>query len=283
MQSSTLNRSNRFFQLASGKSEQNAFLIKNPFDRDIGDSRKKAKDIGTLKRGSSYKKSGDVGGDDLDFFKVKLDGTTDFSAQLSNKDSGKPIAVTILDKKGKAVQRNGEFLFKNVNAGDTQTISVSGLPKGTYFIRLQSEEGSNESYKLKLSRSLSTDSGNGSNGSSKGNRKELGSLDSDRRYDYSGSVGGSDVDFYNFNLNSNSRFEATLSNSSNDPIAVSILDSSDQTVKTTNGRFLFGNANANSDTRLFDPTLPAGKYKIRVQSDVGSNEDYRLSLRRSPA
>jgi hypothetical protein len=273
-------------QIASGQRSQNAFLG-GLFGNDVGDSRKKAKDIGTIKKGSSYRKRGDVGGDDLDFFKFKLDGKTDFSAELTHRDNGDPIAMTILDKNGKVVKRNGDFLFKNINSGDTDSISVSGLPKGTYFIRLQSEEGSNESYRLKLSRSLSESNGssgsNGSNGSNKGDRKNIGKLAGDRAYDYSGTVGGKDVDFYDFSLDDSSRFQATLSNRSNDPIAVTLLDSNNQTVKTNNGRFLFGNADGNADISLFDPTLPAGNYKVRVQSEVGNGEDYRLSLQRSSA
>lgn len=251
----------------------------NLFSSDVGNTPEKAKNIGTLKRGSSYKKSGDVGGSDLDYFKFRVDQTTSFSARLRSKSNNdQPIAITILDQRGDAVSVNGNFLFKNIEPGQTDTISVGGLPRGEYLVRLQSINGRDEDYDLELSR---TRLSSGGSGGSSGNGQTIGQLQPGRRYDYSGWVGGRDIDLYRFNLDRTSRFTASLANDSNDPIAVSILDQNNDVVQTANGRFLFGNAESRDSVTLFAPTLPSGSYTVRVQSAVGNREAYRLALSRS--
>lgn len=276
----------RFNQTTSSRSVLNyqsrSFLggfFDNLFDSDIGDTPARAKNIGTLKRGSSYKKSGDVGGRDLDFFKFRVDQTTRFSARLrSESGNNEPIAITILDKRGRAVSLNENFLFSNVEPGQTDTISVGNLPKGEYFVRLQSVNGSNEDYDLEISRARLTSDDN-DNGN--GDGQTIGRLQSGRRYNYSGVVGGRDIDRYQFSVDGTSRFTASLANDSNDPIAVSILDRNGAVVQTANGRFLFGNAESNDSVTLFAPTLPSGSYTARIQSAVGDRETYRLALSRS--
>lgn len=242
---------------------------------DAGDSLGTAQNLGTLRRGIA-RSSGTVGGSDLDFFRFKVDQTTAFSARLRNfSHRNQPIAVTILNRRGQAVELNQSFLFRNVAAGATDTITVNGLPKGEYFVRLQSVNGRNEAYDLELSRSAL------SGGDNQNNTQNLGTLIRGRDYRYDGTVGGADIDSYQFNLDSNSRLTTTLFNSSNDPIAVSLLNRNNQVVQTASGRFLFGNAEPGATVELFAPTLATGEYRVRVQSAVGTQERYQLQLRRS--
>ena len=252
------------------------------FGSDYGDSIKDAKNVGKLKQGKSYDYSGDVGGSDLDFFKVKLEKAGKFFATLTNKSDGnQPIAITLLNKNGKAVKTGEQFLFSNVDAGQSQTLSVDRLKAGTYYLRLQSEAGRDEDYDLKLSQSGSNSPGSSSGGFNQA--VNLGSLASGGRISRSGTVGGTDVDFYSFNVNNTSRIFATLDNSSTNanPIAISILNSQRSVVKTDSGRFLFSNVNAGASDTLFAPTLASGTYYVRVQSEVGRNESYNLELMRS--
>jgi hypothetical protein len=243
--------------------------------RDAGNSLNTAQNLGTLRRNST-RSSGTVGAADQDFFRFKVDQTTAFSARLRNSSRrNQPIAVTILNRRGQAVELNQSFLFRNVAAGATDTITVNGLPKGEYFVRLQSVNGRNEAYDLELSRTTLP------GGNNQGDTQNLGTLIRGRDYRYEGIVGGSDIDAYRFNLDSNSRLTTTLFNSSNDPIAVSLLDRNSQVVQTTSGRFLFGNAEPGATVELFAPTLAAGEYRLRVQSAVGTQESYQLQLRRS--
>lgn len=269
---------------------RNRFL---DFAKDYGDSLKNAENVGSLKRGKSYSYSGDVGGDDLDFFKFKLDRRGSFSATLTNKSDGnQPIAITLLNRQGKVVKNSGKFLFANTEAGTSQTLSVTGLAKNTYYLRLQSANGRDEDYDLRLSPSSSTPGlpglpgfpGNpGSNQS-----VNLGNLRPGDRLFQSGTVGGtSDIDFYSFSIDNTSRITANLSNSnftgssSRDAIAFSILDSQRRTVQTGSGRFLFANVEGGDSETLLAPALSSGTYFVRVQSAEGSNEPYRLSLERS--
>jgi hypothetical protein len=242
---------------------------------DAGDSIGTARRLGRLRRGSSFNRSGSVGRRDLDFFSFSVDRNIGFSAELENESNDEPIALTILDRQGNAVTNNGSLLFRNVEAGDTQTISVSNLPRGEYFARLQSVNGRGEDYNLRLSGSTS-----GSNGGGTGNSRNIGRLARNRTYRYEGTVGGQDLDRYQFSTDRRDRLTTSLFNDSDDSIAVSILDSNNQVVQTNSGRFLFGNAEPGDSVDLFAPTLPAGSYTVRVQSAVGSREDYELSLRR---
>lgn len=248
------------------------------FGSDAGGSLSSARDLGTLKSGSSFKRSGTVGGSDLDFFKFKLDRTTNFSAELNNRSSNS-IALTILDKSGDSVTNRGRTLFKNVEGGDDQTLSTTSLPQGTYYARLQNANGNQDSYDLRLKGSVSSGSGNGSGNGS--DIRTLGNLSSSRNYQYSGTVGGSDIDLYQFSVNNRSRFTTSLLNDGSNPIAVSVLDRNNRVVKTANGRFLFANIGSGKSDELFAPTLASGNYSLRVQSAVGNQEDYQVSIRRS--
>ncbi|GAB4376553.1 MAG: hypothetical protein Kow00121_23860 [Elainellaceae cyanobacterium] len=244
---------------------------------DFGDSPDDAENVGTLKRSTSYSYSGDVGGRDLDFFKFQNDQKRSaFSLSLSNKSSNEPIAVSVLNRRGRVVKQGSQFLFKNIEAGETGTISVNRLRKSTFFIRIQSAEGNNEDYDLEFSLS--------STGSIPiDDAFNIGSLAPGRRYAYNGRVGSSDIDFYRFQVNETSRISGSLfSDRFNDEsIAVSVLDSQRRTVQTESGRFLFTNVNPGQIGTVFAPTLAPGEYYLRVQSALGRDEQYRLELARS--
>ncbi|MBW4464821.1 MAG: hypothetical protein KME07_05190, partial [Pegethrix bostrychoides GSE-TBD4-15B] len=238
-----------------------------------------ARNLGTLKSNSSFKRSGTVGGSDLDFFKFKLDRNTDLSAELNNRGDD-PIALTILDKSGNSVTNRNKILFQNVNPSDSQTLTTNRLPKGTYYIRLQNANGSRDSYDLRL-KGFTSSSGSGGSGSN--DIRNLGSLSSSKTYRYSGTVGSSDTDLYRFNISNRSRFSSSLFNNGSNPIALSLLDRNNRVVQTDNGRFLFANVGAGDEAELFAPTLASGSYSLRVQSAVGDRENYQVALRRSSA
>jgi hypothetical protein len=128
---------------------------------DVGNTIDKAKDVGLLKKGSGvFKRSGDVGGKDLDFFKFKLDTTTTFNARLENKERKNdqdPISLSIINANGITINgMDGIALSKNnILAGKTDILS-SSLPTGTYYIRLESAKGSGQNYKLRLSTTTSS-------------------------------------------------------------------------------------------------------------------------------
>lgn len=248
---------------------------------DVGNSRDDAKNIGTIKRGKSYSYSGDVGGGDLDFYKIKISDRTSFSIRLkNNSDDEQPIAISVLDRSGKnVVKSDSQFLFDNVEAGDTGTLSISNLKKGTYYIRLQSENGRNEDYDLSFSTSSLGSTGSNVN---LNQSKDIGRLRPGDEYSGSGRVGGNDIDLYRFKIDDTSRIFARLQNRSDSKsIAFSILDTSGDTVRTGSGRYLFSNVEPNDSQTLFAPALGFGTYYLRVQSEVGNQESYRFQLERS--
>jgi hypothetical protein len=126
--------------------------------RDIGDTIDKAKNARLLKGGSGvFKHSGDVGGEDLDFFKFKIDTNTPFTARLKNKsrkNDRDPISLSILGSDGMTLNgTDGKPLSRSsIPAGTTNTI-VTTLPPGIYYIRLESAKGVDQPYKLRLATS----------------------------------------------------------------------------------------------------------------------------------
>ena len=252
---------------------------------DFGDSPEDAKNIGKLKRGKSYDYSGDVGQNDLDFFRFKVaKKRSPFSAKLSNdRGNDAPIAISVLNKQGKVVKVGDQFLFKNIEVGETASLSTRKLRKGTYYFRVQSAEGSNEDYDVEFSLSASSTSTD----DAFDDAFNIGELAPNRTYSYTGYVGRSDVDVYKFDIEKTNRVSASLFNDNfgNDlntsSIAISILDDRQQTVQTSSGRYLFTNVATYDEGTLFDPTLPPGEYYIRVQSDLGENLSYQLELNRS--
>jgi hypothetical protein len=278
-----LNKTFRVAQssLLSGSSRLNFA----PRRSEFGDSRDDAENIGTLKSSKSYNFSGDVGGDDLDFFKFKLGNRTRFSAKLKNESDGnQPIAVTVLDTRGRSVTgSNGKPLFANVKAGKTFSLTEPNLAKGTYFLRLQSagDNAKDEDYTLDLFTGSS--SGSGSSGSLD-DAQNLGSISLGQTRSGSGSVGSDDTDFYKFSIGDTSRVVTRVTNNSfSNPIALTVLDRSGNAVKTGNGSNLFVNVNEDQTGTLLAPTLRSGTYYLRFTSAEGNGEDYSFRISRTAA
>jgi len=255
--------------------------------KEFGDTRKDAEDLGTLKSGKSYNFSGDVGGNDLDFFKFKLGRRDSFSAELKNKSDGnQPIAISVLDTRGNAVRgSNGKFLFANVKALRTFTLKEPKLSAGTYFLRVQSDQPQSKDEDYELNLSTGGSSGSGSSGSGSINSAQnLGSLSLGQTQTGSGSVGSNDTDFFKFDISGTSRVVTRLTNNSlNQPIALTVLNSSGNPVKKSNGSSLFVNVNHGETGSILAPTLSSGTYYLRFTSAEGSGDKYSFSIQRSAA
>lgn len=253
----------------------------SPRRSEFGDRLNDAEDLGSLKSGKSYNFSGDVGGDDLDFFKFKLDRRNRFSATLKNdSDGNQPIAVSILDRRGRnvVIGSNGKRLFSNVRAGRTFTLTEPRLASGTYYLRLQSAEGQDEDYDLSLA------AGSASGGGSLDSARNLGSLSLGQSRSSSGSVGSNDTDFYKFDISGTSRVQTNITNNSfNQPIALTVLDRDGKVVRKGNGANAFVNVNSGDSETLLIPTLRSGTYYLRFTSAEGRGEDYSFRVARSSA
>jgi hypothetical protein len=122
------------------------------FSSDVGDTLEKAKTVPLLKKGGSFKHSGDVGGKkDLDFYKVKFTTSTVFNIRVENEDRKNdrdPITFSVVDSDGMAM--TGVMPFsKVVKAGKTKTL-MAQLAAGTYYVKLECPMGRNQDYKLRL-------------------------------------------------------------------------------------------------------------------------------------
>ncbi|MBD3882577.1 hypothetical protein IFO70_12470 [Phormidium tenue FACHB-886] len=247
---------------------------------EFGDEIDDAEDLGTLRSGNSRSFSGDVGGRDLDFFKFRLDKRNRFTARLEN-DGNDAIAVTVLDRRGRGVRgSNGRLLFTNVEAGETFSLNDPQLKSGSYFLRVQSEEGRNEDYELRLSVGSGSSSGGGS--VDLDDARDLGSLSLGQSRSGGGTIGSDDTDLYKFDISGTSRMNFRLTNNSlSDPIALSVLDDSGNAVRKNNGGFLFVNVNQGNTGSLVAPTLRSGTYYLRFTSQEGDSESYSFRVTRS--
>jgi hypothetical protein len=110
----------------------------------------KAKTVPLLKKGGSFKHSGDVGGKkDLDFYKVKLTTPTVFNLRVENEDRKNdrdPVTFSVVDSDGMAMTTP---FSKVVKAGKTKTL-MAQLEAGTYYVKLECPTGGNQDYKLRL-------------------------------------------------------------------------------------------------------------------------------------
>lgn len=255
----------------SSLNERSSFVSSR--NKDYGNSLNRAENIGTLKASTNYRYSGDVGGRDLDFFKFKTKEQNNLTLDLANLNGNdQPIAISLLNKSGNPIKNGGKFVFKNVEVGNVERLSITGLAKGTYYLRLQSANGRNENYNLRLFATRSPLS----------TARNLGDLDLGETISSSGFVGNTDIDYYKFATDRTSRVVGRFFNDSSDqPIAFTVLDKNGTPIRTGNGSLLFVNVNANSSNSLLDPTLPKGTYYLRAQSAQGSSEPYRFRLTRT--
>jgi hypothetical protein len=113
--------------------------------------------------------------------------------------------------------------------------------------------------------------------------KDIGTLS--RRsssYSRSGEVGKKDPDFFRLKLDGTTSITAKLKNEDKDknPIAMTILDRSGDTIRGSNGKSLFKNIQPGATKQITD-SLSAGTYYVRLQSAKGRKQDYDFSINTS--
>jgi hypothetical protein len=109
--------------------------------------------------------------------------------------------------------------------------------------------------------------------------KDIGTLSRSRSYSRSGKVGKKDLDFFRFKLDGTTSITAQIKNEDKDknPIAMTILDRSGNTIKGNNDKFLFRNIQPGA-TNQISTSLSAGTYYIRLGSAKGRKQNYNFDL-----
>ena len=118
------------------------------FGSEVGDSIDDARDIGKLSKSSKYENDGSVSDDDPDFYKFKLKGSGNLKLKFRNEGE-ESINFSIVNKRGQVVTVDGRRLFEQVGEDDKESLDVR-LGKGTYYLRIETEDGNNEDYFFKL-------------------------------------------------------------------------------------------------------------------------------------
>jgi hypothetical protein len=110
--------------------------------------------LGVLRSGSTYRESGDVGGDsNIDSYRFTIDRTSRVFADLSNNGND-DIAFRLVNDSGETVRGgNGNLLFANVRPDDDDRILASTLGAGTYSFVITSSDGRSEDYSLGVNQS----------------------------------------------------------------------------------------------------------------------------------
>lgn len=109
--------------------------------------------LGQLQSGRTYRETGSVGGDDIDFYPFSLDRPSRLLSELSNNGNN-DIAFRLLNTSGETVTTaNGNILFANVQPNDDKKLLAPTLKAGTYTFVIQSSVGRNEDYTFKLDQS----------------------------------------------------------------------------------------------------------------------------------
>lgn len=115
---------------------------------DGDDSIDNARSLGRLSKGSSLADSGHVSEDDPDYYKftLKNSGSIKFNFQNRGDES---VQFSIVNSRDRVLSVNGNRLFADVGDGDKSKLDAR-LAQGTYYIRVETEEGNSERFSLKL-------------------------------------------------------------------------------------------------------------------------------------
>jgi hypothetical protein len=101
-------------------------------------------------------------------------------------------------------------------------------------------------------------------------------------FKHSGDVGGKDLDFFMFKIDTNTPFTARLKNKSRkddrDPISLAILGSDGMTLNGTDSKPLSRSSIPAGKTETIVTTLTPGIYYIRLESTKGVDQPYKLRL-----
>lgn len=114
---------------------------------DGDDSIDNANNIGTLSK-SSFEDNGRVSEDDPDYYKFKLRNSGSLKFNFKNRGE-ESIRFSIVARRDRVVSVNGKRLFAEIDSDDKGKLNAR-LQAGIYYIRVETEDGDNERFSLKL-------------------------------------------------------------------------------------------------------------------------------------
>jgi serine protease len=192
-----------------------------------------------------------------------LGGRSSFNLYLGSS-SGDFGVELIQDKNANGLIDSGEVIGLSQNQGNAAEQINIGLDGGNYFIRVDSQTEMGGDFNLVVSASPFDYAGNSFD------RAYNVGFENNSTYNYTDWVGGTDVDYYSFNLTTKSDFNARISGLATD-VDLSLINAE--------GRVIGGSANSgNLDERIYG-ALEAGRYYLKVYPYSEASESfYNLSL-----
>ena len=141
-----LGKSQKFMQMRqsefSTRINRSRFLF-----GDGDDSIDNANSIGKLSK-SSFEDNGRVSEDDPDYYKFKLKNRGSLKFNFKNRGE-ESIQFSVVDRRDRVISVNGKRLFAEIDRDDKGNLNTR-LREGTYYIRVETEDGDNEQFSLKL-------------------------------------------------------------------------------------------------------------------------------------
>lgn len=240
---------------------------------DVGSTIGSALNLGRLK--GSYNYSGELDGDDSDFFGFDLgrNGSTKLSlVNLLGASllGGGLISAVLLNASGNVVR---ELISTNVSPGERDGFSLSGLDSGRYYVKLNSLDDQAVKYRLKLNNSFSslTDLGTTAIG------------DLRKLYRSTSSTTKDNAQLYSFKLGQTGKLKVTLRNRLKSDFFGGFLRDRDVTAtlldanKTVLEDYTL-NASPGKLKGLTIQNLEGGNYFVNVKTKQRSRVPFTLNL-----
>jgi serine protease len=228
-----------------------------------------ARNLGTLTSGSTFTQRDFVDSNDLDVYQFRLNQTSSLSLSLTGLTSDADLYL-IQDGNANGIVETNEILRYAISPGvASESINLTGLAAGRYYIQIVPYSDSNTNYTFSVSTN-STEPGG-----TLATAVEVGALAGQRSF--TGSVSSTDVrDIYRFELNATSNLQVDLSGLTSDTDLYLIQDSNGNGLIDGNeyiGRSFLGT----TSERINSLNLAIGTYFVMVERFAGAT-NYTLSL-----
>lgn len=240
---------------------------------DVGSTIGSALNLGRLR--GSYNYSGELDGDDPDFFRFALGRKGNTQLSLVNLLGasvlgGGLVSAVLLNASGNVIR---EIISANVSPGETDGFSLKNLNPGTYYVKLDSLGDQPVKYRLNLKNSLS--------GLIDSDTTPIGDLR--KPYRSNSSTTKDSAQIYSFKLGQTGKLKLTLRNRLNPnffagflrdrSVTATLLDSrkqalEDYTLKASPGKL----------KGLTTSELEGNSYFVKVETKLSNRVPFTLNL-----
>ncbi|MBR1743065.1 MAG: hypothetical protein IJ733_14590, partial [Lachnospiraceae bacterium] len=217
---------------------------------------------------------------DIDYYRFSLPKKGKLWVNFSHKKMNDSTSFW----KGYLMDDNEGFLAEFTSTGETAKIlsDLVRVPKGDYYIRIESDYWSNEDYSFMVNYKPE-----GAGAETEVNDDYDCATEIPFRKELTGNIQSwEDVDFYKFRLNARSTVRLQFHHKKNDQetsfwtVELHDANSSEPLISTEERTSTYISGTDAEDIPIIWTNIPKGLYYIKVYRDYYSNADYRLFLDR---